>query len=55
MALLIEDSQFSHVIAIDFGTGASGYVSIYLYDFYFYTIKQNDNLFYDGKYILREY
>ena len=25
MAILIEDSQFSHVIAIDFGTGASGY------------------------------
>jgi hypothetical protein len=25
MALLKEDSQFSHVIAIDFGTGASGY------------------------------
>ena len=24
MALLIEDSKFSHVIAIDFGTGASG-------------------------------
>ena len=25
MALLIEDSQFTHVVAIDFGTGASGY------------------------------
>ena len=26
MALLKEDSQFTHVIAIDFGTGASGLV-----------------------------
>jgi hypothetical protein len=25
MAILLEDLQFSHVIAIDFGTGASGY------------------------------
>ena len=25
MALLLEDSQFTHVVAIDFGTGASGY------------------------------
>ena len=25
MAILKEDLQFSHVIAIDFGTGASGY------------------------------
>ena len=25
MALLKEDTQFTHVIAIDFGTGASGY------------------------------
>jgi len=25
MAFLKEDSQFTHVIAIDFGTGASGY------------------------------
>ena len=25
MALLKEDNQFTHVIAIDFGTGASGY------------------------------
>lgn len=24
MALLKEDSEFTHVIAIDFGTGASG-------------------------------
>lgn len=29
MALLKEDSEFTHVIAIDFGTGASGY----LFDF----------------------
>jgi hypothetical protein len=27
MALLKEDSLFTHVIAIDFGTGASGYLS----------------------------
>ena len=27
MALLKEDSAFTHVIAIDFGTGASGYSS----------------------------
>jgi hypothetical protein len=27
MALLKEDSGFTHVIAIDFGTGASGYLS----------------------------
>lgn len=26
MALLKEDSSFTHVIAIDFGTGASGYI-----------------------------
>ena len=25
MAYLIEDTAFTHVIAIDFGTGASGY------------------------------
>lgn len=25
MAFLMEDSQFTHVVAIDFGTGASGY------------------------------
>ena len=25
MALLKEDNDFTHVIAIDFGTGASGY------------------------------
>jgi len=25
MAFLKEDSQFTHIIAIDFGTGASGY------------------------------
>lgn len=25
MALLKEDNEFTHVIAIDFGTGASGY------------------------------
>ena len=25
MALLKEDSAFTHIIAIDFGTGASGY------------------------------
>ena len=25
MAFLKEDSQYTHVIAIDFGTGASGY------------------------------
>jgi hypothetical protein len=25
MALLKEDNSFTHVIAIDFGTGASGY------------------------------
>jgi len=25
MALLKEDNAFTHVIAIDFGTGASGY------------------------------
>ena len=25
MALLKEDSGFTHIIAIDFGTGASGY------------------------------
>ena len=29
MAILKEDLQFSHVIAIDFGTGASGYVHFY--------------------------
>lgn len=29
MALLKEDNSFSHVIAIDFGTGASGYSFIY--------------------------
>ena len=28
MAFLKEDSGFTHVIAIDFGTGASGYVSL---------------------------
>lgn len=28
MALLKEDNNFTHVIAIDFGTGASGYPSI---------------------------
>ena len=27
MALLKEDNSFTHVIAIDFGTGASGFVS----------------------------
>ena len=26
MALLKEDNEFTHVIAIDFGTGASGYL-----------------------------
>ncbi len=26
MALLKEDANFTHVIAIDFGTGASGYL-----------------------------
>lgn len=26
MAFLIDDLSFTHVIAIDFGTGASGYV-----------------------------
>ena len=29
MAFLKEDSTFTHVIAIDFGTGASGYASLY--------------------------
>lgn len=29
MALLKEDNSFTHVIAIDFGTGASGYLSLY--------------------------
>lgn len=29
MALLKEDNNFTHVIAIDFGTGASGYPSIH--------------------------
>lgn len=28
MAFLKEDSAFTHVIAIDFGTGASGYLFI---------------------------
>jgi hypothetical protein len=27
MALLKEDTAFTHVIAIDFGTGASGYLT----------------------------
>ncbi len=26
MAFLTDDSSFTHVIAIDFGTGASGYI-----------------------------
>jgi hypothetical protein len=30
MALLKEDNSFTHVIAIDFGTGASGYFLTYL-------------------------
>jgi hypothetical protein len=30
MAFLKEDSAFTHVIAIDFGTGASGYDSCIL-------------------------
>jgi len=29
MALLKEDSEFTHIIAIDFGTGASGYFFFY--------------------------
>ena len=29
MALLKEDNLFTHVIAIDFGTGCSGYVYVY--------------------------
>jgi hypothetical protein len=29
MALLKEDNTFTHIIAIDFGTGASGYFNIY--------------------------
>lgn len=29
MALLKEDDNFTHIIAIDFGTGASGYISIF--------------------------
>ena len=28
MALLREDSEFTHIIAIDFGTGASGFLLI---------------------------
>jgi hypothetical protein len=31
MAFLQEDSAFTHVIAIDFGTGASGYVHLLFY------------------------
>jgi hypothetical protein len=31
MALLKEDNVFTHVIAIDFGTGASGYVNSLIY------------------------
>lgn len=30
MALLKEDNLFTHVIAIDFGTGASGFLFYYL-------------------------
>lgn len=30
MAFLKEDAAFTHVIAIDFGTGASGYSLLYL-------------------------
>jgi len=30
MALLKEDNSFTHVIAIDFGTGASGYIPLYV-------------------------
>ena len=30
MAFLKEDQSFTHVIAIDFGTGASGYSSLSL-------------------------
>lgn len=29
MAFLTDDSSFTHVIAIDFGTGASGYNTNY--------------------------
>lgn len=29
MALLKDDSAFTHVIAIDFGTGASGYFLLF--------------------------
>lgn len=29
MALLKEDNDFTHVIAIDFGTGASGYLLLH--------------------------
>jgi hypothetical protein len=28
MAFLTDDSSYTHVIAIDFGTGASGYINI---------------------------
>lgn len=30
MAFLKEDSAFTHVIAIDFGTGASGYLFFHI-------------------------
>jgi len=30
MALLKEDNSFTHVIAIDFGTGASGFIIYYI-------------------------
>lgn len=30
MALLKEDNTFTHIIAIDFGTGASGYITTHL-------------------------
>jgi hypothetical protein len=31
MAFLKEDFAFTHIIAIDFGTGASGYIILYIY------------------------
>ncbi len=33
MALLKEDDVFTHVVAIDFGTGASGYLFILFFSY----------------------
>ena len=37
MALKLDDDNFTHVIAIDFGTGASGYISFK--DYYIFTLN----------------